>query len=106
MNMSGNGKRDKRRIYANLLLFVIVILLAVIPLFINKNAEFGGADTQAEAAITEINQNYAPWFSSFWEPPSGEIESLLFALQAAVGSAVLFFGFGYLKGRSGRIKDK
>ncbi len=33
------------------------------------------------------------------EPPGGETESLLFCLQAALGSGVLFFGFGYLVAR-------
>ena len=66
----------------NLLLLAIVVLLAIIPLFIQKGAEFGGADGEAEATIGEINAEYEPWFESLWEPPSGEIESLLFVLQA------------------------
>ncbi len=69
------------------------------PSLCKKNAEFAGADSQAEQAITELNGNYQPWFSPIWEPPSGEIESLLFALQAAVGAGVLGYGLGYLRGR-------
>ncbi|XCH79175.1 MAG: energy-coupling factor ABC transporter substrate-binding protein [Candidatus Dehalobacter alkaniphilus] len=100
MNSSNDKQGNKNRTVTNLILIVIVILLAVIPLVVAKNAEFGGADGQAEAAITEINPNYNPWFSSIFEPPSGEIESLLFALQAAFGSGILFYGLGYLRGRS------
>ncbi|CEO90262.1 hypothetical protein SSCH_790007 [Syntrophaceticus schinkii] len=36
---------------------------------------------------------------SIWEPPSGEIESLLFALQAAIGAGFIGYYFGFVKGR-------
>jgi len=83
----------------NLLLIAIVIALIVLPLFIQKDAEFGGADGEAEKAITEINADYKPWFSPLIEPKSGEIESLLFSFQAAIGSGILFYGLGYMRGR-------
>ncbi len=86
-------------IVKNLILIALVIGLAVAPLFIAKNAEFGGADGEAEAAISEINENYTPWFSPIWEPPSGEIESLLFALQAALGAGFIGYYIGYARGR-------
>lgn len=80
----------------NLLLLSLVILLAILPLVIHHggDAEFGGADGEAEAAITEIQPDYQPWASPLWEPPSGEIESLLFALQAAIGAGLIGFYFG------------
>ncbi|WP_333859313.1 energy-coupling factor ABC transporter substrate-binding protein [Clostridium sp.] len=91
----------------NLILAFLVILIAVIPLVFMKNAEFAGSDDKAEKAITQIDKNYKPWFSSVWEPPSGEIESLLFALQAAIGSGIVCYYLGYLKGKSKRVeKDK
>ncbi|UWG98459.1 energy-coupling factor ABC transporter substrate-binding protein [Dehalobacter sp. DCM] len=99
MSSSNNMPNNKSRLTTNLVLIAIVILLAIVPLVMNKNAEFGGADGQAETAITEINPEYTPWFSSIFEPPSGEIESLLFSLQAALGSGILFYGLGYMKGR-------
>ena len=52
----------------NLILSIIVIALAVLPLVVLKNAEFAGADGLAETAITEINPDYKPWFSSIYEP--------------------------------------
>ena len=70
----------------NFVLFLLVIILAIIPLFLQKDAEFGGADGQAEEMIGELAPSYEPWFTSIWEPPSGEIESLLFSLQAASGA--------------------
>ena len=67
--------------WVTILLLLIVVALAVLPLVINPDAEYGGADGQAGAAIGEINGSYQPWFESIWSPPSGEIESLLFALS-------------------------
>lgn len=85
------------------ILILLVILLAILPLFLVKDAEFGGADGEAEVAITEIQPGYEPWFQPIFEPPSGEIESLLFALQAALGAGVLAYFFGYKHGlRKGR----
>lgn len=101
----------------NVLLLLGVVVLAVVPLFMypsrgtaspedGKSEPFTGADSQAEALITEINPDYKPWYSSLWEPPSGEIESLLFALQAAVGSGLLFYYIGYHRGKSGKAKPE
>ncbi len=92
-------KPKKNSLKINLLMILIVILLAVIPLFVAKDGEFGGSDGKAEEAITEINGDYKPWFSPLMEPKSGEIESLLFALQAAIGAGVIGYGLGYLIGR-------
>jgi len=47
----------------NLILIAIVIGLAVLPLVMLSDAEFTGADGEAEEAITEINVDYSPWFS-------------------------------------------
>ncbi|RXE60487.1 energy-coupling factor ABC transporter substrate-binding protein [Acetivibrio mesophilus] len=96
----------KNNLSVNLLLILIVIALAIIPLFIAKDAEFGGADGQAEEAIAEINADYEPWFSPIFEPKSGEIESLLFALQAAIGAGIIGYGLGYLKGRRKEEDEK
>ena len=48
----------------------------------------------AEELITETHPDYEPWFSPIFEPASGEIESLLFALQAALGAGVIGFVLG------------
>ncbi|MEU5951421.1 energy-coupling factor ABC transporter substrate-binding protein [Streptomyces sp. NPDC047525] len=87
----------------NTLLLLIVAALAVLPLALglgdDEKEPFTGADAQAETAITEIKPDYEPWFSPLYEPPSGEIESALFALQAALGAGVLAYYFGLRKGR-------
>ncbi|NLN22191.1 MAG: cobalt ABC transporter substrate-binding protein CbiN, partial [Syntrophomonadaceae bacterium] len=41
-----------------------------------------------------------------WEPPSGEIESLLFALQAAIGAGFIGYYLGFVKGRKESEKEK
>ncbi|MET3291053.1 UNVERIFIED_CONTAM: cobalt/nickel transport protein [Brevibacillus sp. OAP136] len=84
----------------NLLLFLIVVALVVLPLLFVKNSEFGGADGKAEQAIQEINPNYEPWFQPLIEPPGGETESLLFAVQAAIGAGIVGYAVGLYRGRS------
>jgi cobalt/nickel transport protein len=87
----------------NLLLLLVVAALAVLPLALglgdHKKEPFTGADGEAETAITEIEPDYRPWFSPLYEPPSGEIESALFSLQAALGAGVLAYYFGLHRGR-------
>ncbi|OKK03627.1 hypothetical protein AMK26_19420 [Streptomyces sp. CB03234] len=87
----------------NTLLLLVVVALAVLPLALgmgdHKEEPFTGADGQAETAITESHPDYEPWFSPLYEPPSGEIESALFSLQAAIGAGVLAYYFGLRRGR-------
>ena len=84
----------------NLILIVLVVILAAIPLVICRGAEFGGADGEAESLVFELQPDYEPIFSPLLEPTSGEIESLLFALQAAIGSGVVFYCIGYMVGKN------
>ena len=60
---------------------------------------WGGTDDAASEAVEHLNPNYEPWFSPVWEPPSGEIESFLFTLQASIGAVVIGFVIGYYKGK-------
>jgi cobalt/nickel transport protein len=87
----------------NVVLLLAVVALAVLPLALglgdHKEEPFTGADAEAETAITEIEPDYEPWFSPLYEPPSGEIESALFAVQAALGAGVLAYYFGLRRGR-------
>jgi cobalt/nickel transport protein len=85
----------------NLMLILICIFIVGAGLIFGTGKEFSGADTQAEDAILELNADYKPWFDSLWEPPSGEIESLLFALQAAAGAGFI----GYYVGRKKNVSD-
>ena len=95
----------------NILLILAVIVLALIPLWIVEKPAagpdgeevsiFGGADDQAKNLIGEIRPDYEPWFEPLIEPASGEIASMLFALQAALGAGFI----GYYLGM-GRMREK
>jgi cobalt/nickel transport protein len=88
----------------NTLILLAVVLLAVLPLLL-VNGDFGGADDAAEQIITELNPSYKPWFSSLFELPS-ETESMLFALQAAIGAGFIGYAIGWFKGKSSRAKKQ
>lgn len=83
-----------------LILFLIIVAIVLFPLITITDSEFGGADGEAEGIIEQINPNYEPWAENLIEPPGGETESLLFALQAAFGAGVIGLGFGYFIGRT------
>jgi len=83
----------------NWLLVIGVIALTVIPLVFVRG-EYGGADGEAQKAITEIQPDYKPWFNHLFEPASGEVASLLFATQAALGAGAIGYAIGLYKGRS------
>jgi len=83
---------------------IVLVLFAAQFLYgltMNPDSEFGGADGAAEDVIAEINPDYEPWFGGIgFEPPGGETESLLFALQAAIGSLIIGYTFGYYRGKN------
>ncbi|NJL06206.1 MAG: energy-coupling factor ABC transporter substrate-binding protein [Chloroflexaceae bacterium] len=80
------------------LLLGLVVLLSVIPLLLHPESEFGGADGQAEEVILSINPTVEPWVAPILEPPGGETESLLFALQAAGGAGFIGYVLGLKRG--------
>ena len=90
----------------NAILIGLVILLAAFPLWYCRGAEFGGADGAAEELITQSNPDYVPWFQPILEPASGEVESMLFALQAAVGSGVVCFVLGRITAKKPEEEKK
>lgn len=83
---------------STLLLCAVIVLLTVLPLWLVREpagqAVFGGADARAQEAIGEIAPTYQAWFAPVFEPASGEIASLLFALQAAIGAGVIGYWLG------------
>ncbi|NLM36230.1 MAG: energy-coupling factor ABC transporter substrate-binding protein [Clostridiales bacterium] len=99
MESSVVKNKNKKGLKANIILILLVILLAIIPLYIAKGSEFEGADVVAQEAIRDINPEYEPWFSPIFKPASGEIESLLFAVQAALGAGIIGYGIGSYKSR-------
>lgn len=86
-------------------LAIAVIVLAVFPLLFVKG-EFRGSDGQAGTAIGELKPGYQPWSKPLFKPPSAEIESLLFASQAALGAGVIGFVIGRYRGRTEKREHK
>jgi cobalt/nickel transport protein len=81
----------------NWLLVLGVVLLAAVPLLVTgSDTEFAGADGAAVERIDE--SGYQPWLAPLFEP-SPEVASGLFALQAAIGGAVLGYVFGVVRTR-------
>jgi len=93
----------------NLLLILGVIVLGILPLWVverpaagpdGKASEiFAGADDKAKNLISEIRPDYEPWFEPLIEPASGEIASMLFALQAALGAGFIGYYLGVSRTR-------
>ena len=82
-----------------------VLVIALVPLFALKGAEFGGSDDAGSQMVETIRGGgYEPWFTPMLEQLiggelPGEVESLFFCLQTGIGVGVIAFGFGYLVAR-------
>jgi cobalt/nickel transport protein len=92
-----------------ILLGIICVIIFLAPLIMyNGHGEddgyFGGADDAAGKAVEKTG--FEPWMSSIWEPPSGEIESLIFALQAAIGAIIIGYFFGLWRGQSSKKEEE
>ena len=91
-----------RKWVSNTLIVVAIVLLFGAAMFFGsrhaKDGEEGfvGTDSAATEQIASSNPDYEPWFAPVFEPSSGEVESGLFALQAALGAGVLGFVLGAL----------
>ncbi len=94
-----------------LLLLFLVIVIAVLPLILNRNAEFGGSDDAGSVMVEEINgSSYEPWFTPVLESMlggelPGEIESLIFCLQTGIGVGVFAFFMGRFVERRKWMRD-
>ena len=81
-------------------LLIIAALIALIPLFALKGAQFGGSDDAGSEVVAEITgTDYKPWFTPVMETwiggeLPGEIESLLFCVQTGIGVAIIAFFMG------------
>ena len=73
----------------------VVIFLVVFAFLANPQSEFAGADGQADALVEQLAPDYQPWAQPVIQPPGSETESLVFCLQAAIGSGIFCFGLGY-----------
>jgi len=84
---------------------VVAIIIFVIAFLITSEGgdhEFSGSDNVGSDMVAELTglsvDDFEPLIPQY-VPPSGEIESALFALQAAFGGIILGFVFGYWIGQ-------
>ena len=94
-----------------LILLAAAILIAVVPLFALKGAEFGGSDNAGSEMVNEINEEYEPWFTPVLETAlggelPGEVESLIFCVQTGIGVGVIAFFMGRFVERKKWMKEE
>lgn len=83
-----------------IILLVIAVLIAIVPLFALRNAEFGGSDDAGSQMISEIQgKEYEPWFTPVLENAlggelPGEVESMIFCVQTGIGVGIVAFVLG------------
>ena len=78
---------------------IAVLLIALIPLFLLKDAEFGGSDDAGSAVVEEVDSSYQPWAVPLAErllgrELPGESETLFFCLQTGIGVGIMAFIMG------------
>jgi len=87
-------------------ILAILAIFAFCALFLRAgNSEFAGSDTRGSTQIERITGIPEAGFHPLvwqWVPPGAEVESGLFALQAAIGGICVGWVFGYWKG----LKEK
>ena len=95
-----------------IILLLIAVLIAIVPLFMLKGAEFGGSDDAGSKVVSQITgTDYKPWAKPIMETwiggeLPGEIESLLFCVQTGIGVGVLFFFLGRFVERTKKENKK
>ena len=83
-----------------IILVILAVLIALVPLFTQKGAEFGGSDDAGSEMITEITREESePWFTPVLETMiggelPGEVESLFFCVQTGIGVGIIAFFMG------------
>ena len=89
---------------------IAVLLLAFVPLFALKDAEFGGSDDAGSQVVEEVDSSYEPWAAPILEKIlggelPGEVESLLFCVQTGIGVGIIAFVMGRFIERKKWMKE-
>lgn len=99
------------RYQLEVLTFLAILGFCLIFLYTStsmKGAEFSGSDDVGSGLIAELSGKSTDDFTPLipqWEPPSGEIESCLFGLQAALGGILVGGVFGYWYGQKKSLTE-
>ena len=93
-----------------IVLLVLVLLIAFIPLFALKDAEFGGSDDAGSEVVAEVDSGFEPIAEPILEKMlghelPGEVESLLFCVQSSIGVGIMAFFMGRFVERKKLGKD-
>jgi cobalt/nickel transport protein len=97
--------KQLRRYRLEILTLLTILAFCAVFLYTSSllaGAEYAGSDTQGSAQIAELTGKSEEDFHPLiwqWAPPSGEVESGLFAIQAAIGGIMVGWIFGYWKGQ-------
>jgi cobalt/nickel transport protein len=101
--MFGNHKLEILTVIG---LFAFVILFLIVSG--QSGHEFSGSDDVGSEKIAQLTgrpvESFTPLIPQY-VPPSGEIESTLFALQATFGGVVVGLVIGYWYGQKKRINN-
>jgi cobalt/nickel transport protein len=83
-----------------IILLAIVVVIALMPLFTLRSAQFGGSDAAGSDMVNQITGGeYQPWFTPVMErwmggKLPGEMESLFFCVQTGIGVGIIAFFMG------------
>jgi cobalt/nickel transport protein len=89
----------KKTTIITVVVLAVVIALPIVGLVLRSGSSFGGADSGGQAAITQIDPTYKPWFNTLWMQ-STRTNEYMFGVQGLLGAAVLFSTLGYFVGRT------
>ena len=78
---------------------LLIFLIALVPLFALKDAEFGGSDDAGSQVVEEVDSSYEPCATPILEriiggELPGEVESLFFCIQTGIGVGIIAFIMG------------
>ncbi|AKK02911.1 energy-coupling factor ABC transporter substrate-binding protein [Corynebacterium epidermidicanis] len=86
-----------------LALIALAVGIAIFPVFFHFGSPdeelFQGTDSGAEAVVAQQAPDYEPWAQPLIGELAPEVESGIFAAQAALGAGVLGYALGVFRGR-------
>ena len=87
---------ESKTIYIAGFAIIALLVIALLAYGATQDWEFGGADDGAEGVVEEVDPGYEPWWNGIFGDYKlpGETESMLFALQAAIGAIIIGYFIG------------